>query len=102
MEELLQAQKDGVAIGLEGMTGIKARLDIDEMLSKQESTFNLFLLALKELQEDLDTTKLMEYFQIAGSLTLALVDIAEANRPRNSWPAKNGLERRESSNQNTQ
>ena len=66
--DLLNAQKNGVVIGLGGVTGVVARLDIDELLLKKPDTFNLFLLALRDLQEDPDTTKPMGYFQIAGTL----------------------------------
>lgn len=67
MDKLLEAHKEGVVLGLKGVTGVVDRLDIDELLLRKPDTFNLFLLALKELQEDQDTTKLMGYFQIAGS-----------------------------------
>ncbi len=65
--DLLDAQKNGVVIGLKGVTGVVERLDIDELLLKKPDTFNLFLLALRNLQEDTETTDPMGYFQIAGS-----------------------------------
>ena len=70
---LLKAQKDGVVLGLRDVTGtgVVARLDIAELLLKKPDTFNLFLLALKDLQEDPDATKPMGYFQIAGSWWLS-------------------------------
>ena len=66
-EELLKAQENGVVIGLGGVTGVVARLDIDDLLLTKPDTFNLFLLALRDLQEDPDAKKPMGYFQIAGS-----------------------------------
>lgn len=67
-DDLLEAQQTGVVLGLGGVSGVVARLDIDELLLKKPDTFNLFLLALRDLQEDPDTTKPMGYFQIAGPL----------------------------------
>ena len=67
-DDLLIAQQIGVVLGLGGVSGVVARLDIDELLHKKPYTFILFLLALRDLQEDLETTKAVEYFQIAGSL----------------------------------
>ena len=66
-DDLLKAQENGLVIGLGGVTGVVTRLDIDELLLTKPDTFNLFLLALRDLQEDPDTTKPMGYFQIAGS-----------------------------------
>ena len=65
-DELLKAQESGVVIGLGCVTGVVPRLDIDEMLLTKPDTFNLFLLALRNLQEDPDAKKPMGYFQIAG------------------------------------
>lgn len=67
-DDLLNAQQNGVVLGLGGVSGVVARLDIDELLLKKPDTFNLFLLALRDLQDDPDTTKPMGYFQIAGPL----------------------------------
>ena len=66
-DDLLKAQESGVVIGLGGVTGVVACLDIDELLLTKPDTFNLFLLALRSLQEDPDAKKPMGYFQIAGS-----------------------------------
>lgn len=66
-DDLIDAQKKGVVIGLRGVTGVVERLDIDELLLKKPDTFNLFLLALRDLQEDPNTKEKMGYFQIAGS-----------------------------------
>lgn len=66
-DDLLKAQENGVVIGLGGVTGVVSRLDIDELLLTKPDTFNLFLLALRALQEDPDAKNPMGYFQIAGS-----------------------------------
>ena len=95
-DELLKAQENGVVIGLGGVTGVVARLDIDEMLLTKPDTFNLFLLALRDLQEDPDTTKPMGYFQIAGwswkPLQQSLRCLISAGR-RHTWTPENNLER---------
>ena len=68
MDRLRQATRDGVVVGLREVAGIEPRRDIDWLLLNQPDTFNLFLLALKELQDDPDSEKLMGYYQIAGKL----------------------------------
>ena len=80
--DLLDAQKRGVVIGLRGVTGVVERLDIDELLLKRPDTTNLFLLALRDLQEDPETTKPMGYFQIAGSFETFPTVSAVANLVR--------------------
>lgn len=67
MEALKQAQKDGVLIGLKDVSGLQPRLDIDVLLMKKPDTFNLFILALSELQKPENTRDPMGYFQLAGS-----------------------------------
>ena len=66
MEALLEANERGDVYGLDAVSGVRPRLDIDQLLHEKPDTFNLFLLALKELQEDPDHNKLMGYFQVAG------------------------------------
>lgn len=69
MTTLEQAQKDGVVLGLGDATGeVRQRLDIDDLLVKYPKTFNLFLLALRELQDEKFTNDKMGWFQIAGTL----------------------------------
>jgi hypothetical protein len=64
---LEQANKDGLIIGL-GHLKTVTRWDIDYLLLNAPDTFNLFVLALKALQEDPNwKTNPMSYFQIAGS-----------------------------------
>lgn len=55
----------GVVFGLGAMNNdeIRPRVDIDVMISKQPDTFNLFLLALLDLQAD---TSKLGYFSLAG------------------------------------
>jgi hypothetical protein len=77
MDNLNKAHDEGVVIGLHEVAGVQERLDIDVMLLTQPDTFNLFLIALMELQgKKVDwkvdtgysfTSKdIMSWFQIAG------------------------------------
>ncbi|KAK3717680.1 hypothetical protein LTR37_005747 [Vermiconidia calcicola] len=67
MDALNQAQKDGVVVGLKAVAGVAPRLDIDKFLNDLPDTFNLFCLALYDLMNDTDSTKIMGYYQIAAS-----------------------------------
>ncbi|KAG5799174.1 hypothetical protein H9Q69_001806 [Fusarium xylarioides] len=49
MDQLDKAHKEGVVLGLAGF-GTGQRVDIDVMLTEQPDTFNLYLIALMELQ----------------------------------------------------
>ncbi|KAF5719305.1 tyrosinase precursor (monophenol monooxygenase) [Fusarium globosum] len=49
LDQLEDAHKKGVVLGLAGF-GVGQRLDIDVMLTEQPDTFNLYLIALMELQ----------------------------------------------------
>ncbi|KAJ1326981.1 tyrosinase [Microdochium nivale] len=49
MDQLDEAHKQGIVLGLASF-GVKQRVDIDVMLTEQPDTFNLFLIALMELQ----------------------------------------------------
>ena len=68
MAILDEAQKNGVVIGLRDVTGqVRERLDVDELLSTYPNTFNLFLLALSEIQDEHKSNNdKMGWFQIAG------------------------------------
>ncbi|KAM5523936.1 Tyrosinase 5 [Fusarium oxysporum f. sp. phaseoli] len=77
MENLNKAHDEGVVIGLHEVSGVQERLDIDVMLLTQPDTFNLFLIALMELQGkkvnwEVDTgysftsKEIMSWFQIAA------------------------------------
>lgn len=63
---LNQAQKDGVVLGLQKVTGETIdRMDIDKLLHDQQDAFNVFLISLKNLQDQQADGK-MTYFQVAG------------------------------------
>lgn len=64
--ELKRAHEKGIIVGLRNIAGIAFRLDIDVLLSQQPDTFNLFLIALDELQ-NADAQDIMGFYQIAGS-----------------------------------
>lgn len=67
MEQLRQAQEDGVVIGLKGLSSAPVlRRDIDDLIVNYSDTFNLFLLALSDLQKDEQVNNKMGYQQIAG------------------------------------
>ncbi len=68
MDRLNQAQRDGVVIGLKDVAGVVPRQDVDMLLLHEPDTFNLFLLALRNLQQDQDTSNIMGYYQIAGTI----------------------------------
>lgn len=68
MEQLRQAQENGIVIGLKGVSsGPVLRRDIDDLIVNYPDTFNLFLLALSELQRDEQVNNKMGYQQIAGN-----------------------------------
>lgn len=74
MDALLQAQEKGVVLGLNGVPegSLVPRLDIDELLFHKPDTFNLFLLALSELQNDKNTSDKMGFYQVAGNILIHL------------------------------
>ena len=63
---LEEAQKQGVVIGLKDVSGTRLRLDIDEFLITQPDTFNLFILAIKDLHND---SSKMGWFEVAGMIS---------------------------------
>ncbi|KAF4627308.1 hypothetical protein G7Y89_g10846 [Cudoniella acicularis] len=65
MDALKKAQQDGVVIGLAKVANVAPRLDIDVLLLNEPDTFNLFLLALINIQKK-DPKDIMGYYQIAG------------------------------------
>ena len=75
---LEQANKAGIIKGLKEF-GTVERKDIDVLLYESPDTFNLFLIALKELQEDKFTSwkDKMSYHQIAGMLASSLAFISK-------------------------
>jgi hypothetical protein len=62
----VDANNDGVVLGLKSVAGVQPRVDIDQLLYEDPEVFNLFLLALKELQDPSNTKNIMGYFEIAG------------------------------------
>lgn len=79
MDAISQAQRDGVVLGLKGLSGNSPvpRLDIDELLLTKPDAFNLYLLALDELQNEQHATDKMGYQQVAGMLLVFLPMIPE-------------------------
>lgn len=71
MADLNTAQARGFATGLPGF-GVVPRQDIDVLLQKEPDTFNLFVLALRELQQEKPGQNpplwqdKMSFFQLAG------------------------------------
>ncbi|KAF2205503.1 Di-copper centre-containing protein [Delitschia confertaspora ATCC 74209] len=62
-----QAQEQGVVIGLKDVTGnVSPRKDIDWQIVNQPEAFNIFLIALWELQQEGETDNKMSYYQVAG------------------------------------
>ena len=74
MVTLDEAQEQGIVLGLNEVTGeVRERLDIDELLLRHPKTFNLYLLALANLQNEATSNKdKMGWFQIAGMLSRTL------------------------------
>jgi glutamate formiminotransferase len=86
MDNINNAHKEGAVIGLREVAGVGERLDIDVMLMTQPDTFNLFLIALMELQDMKEKNKeitwtpdpgysftsddIMSWYQIAGKSVL--------------------------------
>jgi hypothetical protein len=64
---LKKAHAAGIVVGLRDIAGIAFRLDIDVLLTDQPDTFNLFLIALDELQNE-EAKNIMGYYQIAGDI----------------------------------
>lgn len=85
MVSLEEAHKDGLVVGLKDVNGVKERLDIDILLLKHPDTFNLLVMALKEIKGEEVPWKIdpdfmvrkedkMSYYQMAGK--------SEASRAR--------------------
>ena len=66
MDALKEAHNDGVVLGLKDVAGVLPRLDVDVMLITQPDTFNLFLLALRVLQNDNLNKDKNGYFELAS------------------------------------
>lgn len=94
MEAIIKATEQGVVIGLKGLGEPVPRREIDQLRLQKPETFNLFLLALKDLQED-DPKKLMGYFQVAGIVAMALYSFFPLRpKHRYPWSPQSQMERR--------
>jgi hypothetical protein len=70
MTDLSTANAKGLVVGLQGV-GVVPRQDIDVLLLKEPDCFNLFVLALRELQTEKPGQSptwrdKMSFFQMAG------------------------------------
>lgn len=81
MTTLDDAQEKGIVIGLSGETDKPvSRLDVDELLLEHPKTFNLFLLALVDLQDaEKSRNDKMGYFQVAGMTNVLIMYHIQAN-----------------------
>lgn len=94
MEAIIKATEQGVVIGLKGLGEPVPRREIDQLLPEKPETFDLFLLALKDLQED-DHKKLMGYVQVPSIVVMVLYSIFPL-RPKHRylWSPQSQMERR--------
>lgn len=69
MDNLLRAHKQGELLGLSEVAGLKPRLDIDVLLFDKPDAFNLFILALSELQDFKNSADKNGYFMLASRFT---------------------------------
>lgn len=79
MSSLDQAHRDGVVVGLRD-SGVVPRVDIDELLFKQPETFNLFVIALKELKGEPVPWQIPSDFQVKSSDKLSYFQMAGMER----------------------
>lgn len=71
MEAILQAQKEGVVLGLKGISDAPvSRMEIDDLLFNKPDTFNLFVIAVSELQDEKLATEKTAWQQIAGEKSI--------------------------------
>lgn len=66
-QDFKDSNKAGVVLGLQNVAGVRDRLDVDQLLWNDPNAFNLFLLALKELQGPSMAANIMGFFEIAGT-----------------------------------
>lgn len=67
MGKLEDAQRDRVVIGLKDITPKPVnRQDIDWLLLNEPAAFNVFIIALSELQQEEKSSDWMGYYQLAG------------------------------------
>ena len=65
LADLKRAHEAGAVVGLRNVSDYAYRLDIDVLLTERPDTFNLFLIALHELQSE-KSNNIMGYYQFAG------------------------------------
>jgi hypothetical protein len=66
-QKLKAAQEGFYVIGLGDVTGeVGVRRDIDDLALNEPEAFNVFVIALKRLQDPSRASNYMDYFQIAG------------------------------------
>ena len=88
---LIEAHKKGVVVGLKDVAGVVSRLDIDVLLHDYPKTFNLYILAMDELQTKSDVDDLMGYFQIAGRVAHVCFVEINAHQLRTARRSQNSL-----------
>ncbi|KAI0482566.1 hypothetical protein GGR56DRAFT_620540 [Xylariaceae sp. FL0804] len=66
LQALREANNAGLVKGLKDVAGIKQRTDIDVMIRDKPDSFNLFLLALEEIQRPDHKPSIMRYAEISG------------------------------------
>lgn len=79
MSTLDEAYQKGLVVGLRD-SGVVPRLDIDELLLKHPETFNLLLIALKELKGEDVPWQIPSDFKIAETNKLSFFQIAGKDR----------------------
>lgn len=107
MDILNEAYQKGLVVGLRDVAGIASRLDIDELLLKHPETFNLLIIALKELKGESVPWEIpnefkvakenkFSFFQIAGMKwlddTISIVDLTSVGihgLPLTEWDHEN-------------
>lgn len=76
MNTLDDAYQKGLVVGLRDVAGVVPRLDIDELLLKHPDTFNLLLIALKELKGEVVPWQVPAEFKITKDNKLSFFQIA--------------------------
>lgn len=59
------AQRDGFVVGLNAVSGVQPRRELDDLMTNDPDVFNLFILALTSMMKANVDDK-MGYFRIAG------------------------------------
>lgn len=76
MDVLNEAYQEGLVVGLRDVAGIAPRLDIDELLLNHPETFNLLIIALKELKGETVPWEIPNEFKIAKENKFSFFQIA--------------------------